>query len=571
MASTVKTIYSPLSFQPYKVSVSDGAEHLLEYDEGGALSGVTTPRGHKYTFHVQPSLLHNRFTFTPPGSPRHPYQLFYSDSGRILAEVMPHQSSRVVYHYDDNGRLHVELFGDGSVEFGYHTETGLLRTVSVKERGFELRSDNKYHAGLVKEQRVRFVTNPSLDSAKLRFLYDGNARPRRVEVEIAGKEQPDYDMKYDMILGTLESVGDLKVTSTYHNKTVIQDSRKTMLRVVGYDPHGRIIESTLTLRSRMVHRSKYTYDARGRLAVMSTWQGTGSEVRNNYTYTPDGFLEAVDGAESWQFRYDKNGNIIAVVEGGREMTATYDNADRLVGWGDVELNTYSPEGNVVRQGEVHLTYSARGNLKSAWQQGHYKIWRRHDHRGRLTVWEDDHGNVTQFFYADLLRPNHPTHIHYPKLGETHSLEYDERGHLMAIQTARHKFWVSTDHLGSPVAVFDDSGVLIKKIVRSPWGATLSDTKPDLLLHVDFQGGLRDPITGFISFGLYTYDPVHALWMTPRYDLVTSTPERVSAIYVHRFHDNDPVNPVNHKSQHYTGEEFSLCYVTACNIIIIIIV
>ncbi|XP_050695509.1 teneurin-m-like isoform X5 [Eriocheir sinensis] len=550
----IKVIYSfkdTSSVKPYKVSVSDGAEHLLEYDEGGALSGVTTPRGHKYTFHVQPSLLHNRFTFTPPGSPRHPYQLFYSDSGRILAEVMPHQSSRVVYHYDDNGRLHVQLFGDGSVEFGYHPETGLLRTVSVKEKGFELRSDNKYHAGLVKEQRVRFVSNPSLDSAKLRFLYDGNARPRRVEVEIAGKEQPDYDMKYDMILGTLESVGDMKVTSTYHNKTVIQDSRKTMLRVVGYDPHGRIIESTLTLRSRMVHRSKYTYDARGRLAVMSTWQGTGSEVRNNYTYTTDGFLEAVDGAESWQFRYDKNGNIIAVVEGGREMTATYDSADRLIGWGDVELNTYSPGGTVVRQGEVHLTYSARGNLKSAWQQGHYKIWRRHDHRGRLTVWEDDHGNVTQFFYADLLRPDHPTHIHYPKLGETHSLEYDEHGHLMAIQTGRRKFWVSTDHLGSPVAVFDDSGVLIKKIVRSPWGATLSDTKPDLLLHVDFQGGLRDPITGFLSYGLYTYDPVHALWMTPRYDLVTSTPERVSAIYVHRFHDNDPVNSVSHKSQHYT--------------------
>ncbi|XP_045128078.1 teneurin-m-like isoform X4 [Portunus trituberculatus] len=539
------------SVKPYKVSVSGGAEHLLEHDEGGALSGVTTPRGHKYTFHVQPSLLHNRFTFTPPGSPRHPYQLFYNDGGHILAEVLPHQSSRIIYHYDDNGRLHVQLFGDGIVEFGYHPETGLLRGVSVKERGFEYRSDNKYHAGLVKEKRVRFMSSTKLDSAKLRFLYDGNARPRRVEIEIDGKEQPDYDMKYAMILGTLESVGDMKITTTYHNKTVIQDSRKTMLRVIGYDPHGRMIESALTLRSRMVHRSKFTYDSRGRLASISTLQGSRSEVRTNYTYTPDGFLQAVDGIESWQFRYDKNGNIIAVVEGGREMTATYDNADRLVGWGDVELNTYSPEGTVVRQGEVHLSYSARGNLKSAWQQGHYKIWRRHDHRGRLIVWEDDHGNVTQFFYADLLRPDLPTHIHYPKQGETHSLEYDEHGHLMAIQTGRHKFWVSTDHLGSPVAVFDDSGVLIKEIVRSPWGATLSDSKPELLLHVDFQGGLRDPVTGFLSFGLHTYDPVHAMWMAPRYDLVTSTPDRVSAIYVHRFHDNDPVNKFNNKPEHYT--------------------
>ncbi|XP_042205374.1 teneurin-m-like isoform X2 [Homarus americanus] len=540
------------SGKPYKVSVSSGAEHLLEHDEGGALSAVTTPRGHKYAFHVQPSLLHNRFTFTPPGSPRHPYQLFYSDDGRKLAEILPHQANRVIYHYDESGRLHLQLFGDGSVEYGYHVETGLLRTVCVRERGFELRSDNKYHAGLVKDQRVRFGPNSGLDSAKLRFLYDGNARPRRVEVEINGKEQPDYDMKYDVILGTLDSVGDLKVTSSYHNKTVVQDVRRTMLRVTGYDPHGRIVEAALTLRSRLVHQRKYSYDSRGRLATMSSRRGPGStEILTNYTYTADGFLQAVDGEESWQFRYDKNGNMIAVVEGGREMTATYDGADRLVGWGDVELNTYSPGGTVVRQGEVHLSYSARGNLKSAWQQGQYKVWCRHDHRGRLAVWEDDHGNVTQFFYADLLRPNLPTHIHYPKTGETHSLEYDERGHLMALHTGRHQLWVSTDHLGSPVAVFDDSGVLKKEIVRSPWGATLSDSKPDLLLHVDFQGGLRDPVTGFLIFGLHTYDPVHAQWMAPRYDMVTSAPSHVGAIYVHRFRDNDPVNLITHQSRHYT--------------------
>nr|XP_027219710.1 LOW QUALITY PROTEIN: teneurin-m-like [Penaeus vannamei] len=540
------------SVKPYKVSVASGSEHLLEHDEGGALSAVTTPRGHKYTFHVQPSLLHNRFSFTPPGSPRHPYQLFYSDDGKILAEVLPHQASRVIYHHDNTGRMHLQIFGDGSVEYGYHPETGLIRTVSVRERGFELRSDNKYHGGLVKEQRIRYGSTAVLDSAKLRFLYDGNARPRRVEVEINGKEQPDYDMKYNIILGTLDSVGDMKVTSSYHNKTVIQDVRKIMLRVTEFDPHGRVVESALTVRSRLVYRNRYGYDTRGRLATMSTWRGPGTdEKRTNYTYTPDGFLQAVDGADSWQFRYDANGNMIAVVEGGREMTATYDGADRLVGWGDVELNTYSPGGAVVRQGEVHLSYSARGNLKSAWQQGQYKVWCRHDHHGRLAVWEDDHGNVTQFFYADLRRPDLPTHIHYPKRGVTHALEYDERGHLMAIHTGKRRLWIATDHLGSPVAVFDDSGVLVKEVVRSPWGATLTDSRPDLLLHVDFQGGLRDPVTGFIVFGLHTYDPVHAMWMAPRYDLVTSAPDHVGAVYVHRFHDNDPVNPVNRHPNHYT--------------------
>ncbi|CAL4063225.1 unnamed protein product [Meganyctiphanes norvegica] len=540
------------SVKPYKVSVLSGAEHLLEHDEGGALSAITTPRGNKYVFHVQPSLLHNRFTFTPPGYPRHPYQLFYTDDGKVLAEVYPHEACRLVYHYDTDGRLQSMLFGEGSVEYGYQPETGLVRSVAVRDKAFELRIDNKYHAGLVKEQKVRFGTSSGLAPAKLRFLYDGNARPRRVELEINGKEQPDYDMKYDMILGTLESIQDLKVTTSYHNKTVVQDIRKTMLRVNSYDPHGRIIESSLTLRGRLTLRLHYSYDVRGRIATIVSWRGPRSEEhQSNYTYSSDGFLQGVDGLESWQFRYDANGNMISVVEGGREMTATYDTADRLIGWGDVELNTYSAAGGVVRQGEIHFSYSARGNIRSAWMRGHYRVWYRHDHKGRLTVWEDDRGNVTQYFYADLKRPTLPTHIHYPKRGVTHALFYDERGHLLALDTESGRYWVATDHYGTPMAVFDDSGVMVKEMVRSPWGALIKDTRPDFYIHIDFQGGLRDPATGLLIFGLHSYDPVHAMWMSPRYDLVTKAVDDVAAVYVHRFRNNDPVTPPKAKNPHYT--------------------
>ncbi|ROT60815.1 putative teneurin-m [Penaeus vannamei] len=518
------------SVKPYKVSVASGSEHLLEHDEGGALSAVTTPRGHKYTFHVQPSLLHNRFSFTPPGSPRHPYQLFYSDDGKILAEI----------------------FGDGSVEYGYHPETGLIRTVSVRERGFELRSDNKYHGGLVKEQRIRYGSTAVLDSAKLRFLYDGNARPRRVEVEINGKEQPDYDMKYNIILGTLDSVGDMKVTSSYHNKTVIQDVRKIHAARHGVRPARprRRVGAHRAQPPRLPQPLRLRHARPPGHHVHVARPGHGREAHQLHLHARrlpagGGRRRLVAVPLRRQRQHDRRG-------GGRPRDDGHvRRRGPPGGLGDVELNTYSPGGAVVRQGEVHLSYSARGNLKSAWQQGQYKVWCRHDHHGRLAVWEDDHGNVTQFFYADLRRPDLPTHIHYPKRGVTHALEYDERGHLMAIHTGKRRLWIATDHLGSPVAVFDDSGVLVKEVVRSPWGATLTDSRPDLLLHVDFQGGLRDPVTGFIVFGLHTYDPVHAMWMAPRYDLVTSAPDHVGAVYVHRFHDNDPVNPVNRHPNHYT--------------------
>ena len=526
----------------------------MEYDEGGGLSAVTTPRGHKYSFLLQPSILHNRFMFTPPGTPRHPYQLLYTDDGKLLAQVLPQQAGRVVYKYDDAGRLQHQIFGHGSIEYGYYTETGLLRYVTLRELGYEQRIDNKYHAGLIKEQRIRYGPAVGQSAARMMFMYDGNARPRRVDIEIDGKKILNYETKYDMTLGTLDSIADLKMSTSFHNRTVIQDARKTMLRVTSYDVYGRLVESSMTLRSRLVHRSKYSYDSLGRLASKSTWRGPGTqEYLFNYTYTPDGFLQNVDGSENWQFRYDDNGNMIAVVEGGREITATYDASDRLLSWGDMELNTYDSAGRVVQQGETQFAFTAKGNIRHAWQQKKGKhVTYRYDYKGRLTALEDKQGNITQFFYADIKRPNLPTHIHYPKSGFTHNLLYDERGHLLALQTETGRLWVSSDHMGSPLAVFDSSGIMIKEITRSPWGETLKDTNPSIKLYVDFHGGIRDPVFGLVMFGLYAYDPMHCQWLSPRFDQIPSVPQHVPAIYMHRYSNNNPVNPPLMKGRHNTG-------------------
>ncbi|RXG62290.1 Teneurin-m, partial [Armadillidium vulgare] len=550
--SSIKPYKVAVHSFPYKVAVHGGTEHLLEYDEGGALSSITTPRGHKYFFQIQPSVLHNRFSFTPPGSPRHPYQILYSDNGKLLAKVLPQQAGRVIYNYDEAGRLQHQIFGDGSVEYGYQPETGLIRSVTLRELAYEQRIDNKYHAGLVKEQRVRFGPAVPLNAAKMRFLYDGNARPRRVEIEINGKELPDYEMKYDMIRGTLENIDDMKITRSRNNKTVIQDSRKTVFRVSNYDSYGRIQEETLTIHGRLLHRLRYAYDLRGRLASKTTWRGPGSlEYQSNYSYTPDGYLQSVEGAESWQFRYDSNGNMISVVEGGREITAIYDSSDRLVDWGDDQINIYDAAGRVIQQRDVHFSYTARGNIRHAWKENHFRVTYRHDHKGRLTSWEDHLGNVTQFFYTDLRKPSLPTHIHYPSIGLTHTMYYNDRGHLTAMQTENGRLWIITDSVGTPLSVYDSTGVLVKEILRSPWGETLRDTKPEIKIHLDFFGSIRDPVTGFLIFDMHPYDPKHGQWMVPRYDRVPNTPEKVVSIYMHRFHDNNPINSFDGRDNHYT--------------------
>ncbi|KAA0190905.1 Tenascin major-like isoform X1 [Hyalella azteca] len=531
--------------KPFKMSINGGNAHYMEHDIGEALSSITTPKGHKYLFRLQPSVLHNRFVFSPPIMPRHYYQLLYSDEGRLLAEVLPLQAGRVVYNYDEAGRLQFQIYGDGSTEYGYQPETGLLRSVTVRELGYEQRIENKYHAGLVKEQRIRFGPADTLHSVKARYLYDGYARPRRVEMEIDGSQIANYETSYDVTLGTLETVQELKFTKTYHNKTMVQDSRKTYVRVSSFDAYGRKIESSITVRGRLVHRSRYSYDARNRVTSHSIWRGPGtSETSTNYTYTPVGHLETVEGSKSWQFRYDENGNMIAVIESGHTVLAEYDEADRLTNWEGAPLNVYDSAGRLLQQNDMQYSFTARGNVRHVWREGVFLTTHRHDHKGRLVAWQDNKGNSTQFFYTNLKQPDLPTHIHDPVSRDTTLMLYDEQGHLIGMQTERAKFWVAADNVGSPIAIFDASGVLMKEIKRSPWGAIIEDTRPDLLLPVDFQGGIRDPITGMIIFGLNMYDPFHGQWLSPRFDRIAGASRDPSSVYLHRFANNDPVNPMH---------------------------
>ena len=73
-------------------------------------------------------------------------------------------------------------------------------------------------------------------------------------------------------------------------------------------------------------------------------------------------------------------------------------------------------------------------MRHAWRENAFRITYRHDYRGRLTSWEDHHGNATQFFYTDLRRPKLVTLIHYPATSATHSIFYDKIIHLIGMDT-----------------------------------------------------------------------------------------------------------------------------------------
>ena len=79
---------------------------------------------------------------------------------------------------------------------------------------------------------------------------------------------------------------------------------------------------------------------------------------------------------------------------------------------------------------------------------------------RLT--EIDGQRKIQFFYGAVDDTMRPSHVAYD--GHEYQLYYDHRKFLMAMEREDGEMWyIASDYVGSPIAVFDRSGRVIKQV------------------------------------------------------------------------------------------------------------
>ncbi len=74
-----------------------------------------------------------------------------------------------------------------------------------------------------------------------------------------------------------------------------------------------------------------------------------------------------------------------------------------------------------------------------------------------------------------------------------------------------KYYITSDHLGSPRTISDDSGNVLKAIEYDSFGNVISDTNPALEIPFGFAGGLHDKDTNLIRFGYRDFDPKTGRW------------------------------------------------------------
>ena len=191
----------------------------------------------------------------------------------------------------------------------------------------------------------------------------------------------------------------------------------------------------------------YTYSIEDQLLT------AGSDT---YQFDPDGFLASkTTSSGTTTYKYSSRGELLEVVlPDGTVISYDYDPMGRRI--------AKRVNGTIVEK------YLWSGRIKL------------------LAVFDGNDNLLLRFNYAD---DRVPYSMEY--FGQTYYLIYDQ--------------------IGSLRAVVDNMGNIVKRIDYDSFGNAILDTNPSFKVPFGFAGGLYDPDTGLVRFGVRDYDPAIGRW------------------------------------------------------------
>jgi len=105
--------------------------------------------------------------------------------------------------------------------------------------------------------------------------------------------------------------------------------------------------------------------------------------------------------------------------------------------------------------------------------------------------------------------------------------YDGDGTLFAIDRGSSRFYVATDHLGSPRLITDSAGATVRTIQYDAFGRVTGGTG-SFDLAIGYAGGLFDPVTGLVRFGKREYEPASGRWTAQDPTFFAGSPDNLYA-------------------------------------------
>jgi RHS repeat-associated protein len=537
-----------------QATLPSGRVYRYGYDAGGNRTRLTVPSG---GFHDQ--------TYNPIGqltgysTPRGASFAWSFDRDKALRGVTLPGGRAQQYAYDGTGRMSRVEFGEGTTEFAYSVDetSKTARTKRTPASGGTAQTAD----ALLDGELMTGLDFGGAATGQYRYSYDDRLFLSSVSLDgSATTMQRDDDnllTRYGAFTFTRGANGD---------PTRISDGSGTV--DFTYDSLGRIASRAHGSGAVERYELQLDHDDSARIAAkVETVNGTPTTF--SYTYDLDGRLTEVsrEGTVVERYSYDDNGNRTSRRLGSSPPElATYDADDRLTQRGSV-VYTYDPAGFLTGRGGDSFGYSTRGELLQA-TAGGQAVTYAYDAFGRRVARTTAAGK-TQYLYGD------PQNVFLVTASRSSSgvlttYLYDESGRMFALERGGSRYYVATDHLGSPRVIFSAGGV-VKTLEYDAFGGLVSDSNPGFELPVGFGGGLWDGTTGLVRFGVRDYDPAAGRWTARDPALF-----RAGQANLYVFAGNDPVNNrdpggmVSVEASAYalvgigiklgvTGEGFSFCW------------
>jgi RHS repeat-associated protein len=520
-----------------------------ERDSSGRLSRFTTPGGRSTGFSFNAA--GNVTQLSMPGLGLYSFEYNPADS---LSSYRPPGNPGLQITYDLDQRPGKATLPGGRTE--QHGLDAAGRVVSLTYA--EATTAIDYLAGDTTSREERITRTPATGPAQaLAFGYDG-ARP--TAMRWSGAATGDYSYLYDassllsasaftsgtdivsMALmrdqdGLVTGLGPFTLARSGPAGLTSQISDGVLSLAFGYDPLSRLSSCAQSVAGQQRFQAVSIFDTVGRLveSVETTAAGTSTV---DYSYDDDSRLTQVlrNGVPAEHYSYDDNGNRTRRQLGiNAPELAVYDAQDRLTAQGGLSYQ-FDTDGYLTQRGSDLFHYSAAGELVDATIVGSL-ITYSYDGLRRRTGRTDAAG-TTQYLYGNPEDDLQLTHSRSAS-GALTTYYYDDARRLFALRRGPDLYYVATDRTGSPRLVSTAAGLAVKRIDYDGFGQVLQDSNPAWELPVGFAGGLADPATRLVRFGLRDYDPGTGRW-TARDPALLGGRQINPYVYV----SNNPVNLVD---------------------------
>lgn len=484
--------------RPASVTYPSGSVGI-SWDDNDNLTSFTMPRGGA---HAMVSDARGRQTsYLPPGNAA-AYRNERAIDGALTRVILPSGRTQM-FSYDAGGRITGITYPEATVAFTYAGATELPATlVRTPSAGTMQSLAFEHDADLPTRLTFTGAATGTYDYSYSQKFLVSNITLSNVGTDVSYSIRRDDD-------GLLTEFGPLEFERSGPGGAVSSIGDGGSNLAFTYTAEGQPAGRALDFGGAERYRVQATYDASGIVASrVEAVDGTSRSFA--YTHDGDGRLTRVtrDGMEVEAYAYDTNGNRTSAAYNGLAATeANYDMQDRIMSRGATSY-TVDTDGFVTAIGATALNWTSTGELRSA-TVGATTITYDYDAL-RRRVRRTEGTNSTQYLYGDVGDPFRVT-ASIASSGTLTTYLYDEGGYVVAFERGGARYFVGTDHVGSPRVITNSSGAVVGETERDSFGRVLASSG-SVGIDLGFAGGLNDPTTGLLRFGFRDYEPASGRWL-----------------------------------------------------------